>query len=147
MSIESLPELTNFHTIFDWIRIFRDPPYVIPSGITLNSITGSDLATLLLLCTRQAPPFCITVIRSNEEIFICQGYKELYTLQQFCSNKLMIKKEEWCFSIPFFSNTPNCYYQDLSLYQQTRLMSAPLHAHYLSVNSKEDIHTLLAYYN
>lgn len=147
MSIESLPELTNFHTIFDWIRIFRNYPHFIPPETVLKPVAGSDLATLILLCMRQAVPFCVTMIQENERLLLCQGCRELYSLYQFSSNQLPIKKEEWYFSVPFPSNTSLCRYQDLSPYQQTRLMSASVHSLYLSVVYRKDLRTLYNYYN
>lgn len=147
MSIESLPQLTNFHTIFDWIRVFRNYPHFIPPETILKPVAGPELATLILLCIRQAAPFCVTMVQKGERLLLCQGCRELYSLYQFCSNQLPIKKEEWYFSIPFPSSIPICRYQDLSSYHQARLMSASVHSLYLSVVNDNDLRTLYNYYN
>ena len=147
MSINKLPQLTNFRTILEWSRVFDDCPQLVYSGQDLSPIPDADFAAMILLCMRQVAPFSVTAALCEKRIMICQGCRELYSLHNFFIGNIPIKREEWYFSIPFFTDSPECYYQQLPLHQQSRILSASVHAQYLKVDNMSDFKLLYRYYN
>lgn len=146
MELIRLSDMLGFHTLQDWLFSSElDASHI--HEMNRTEFSENRFSILLYLLSLQVSPFSVICLLYQQNWYIALGATELRILRSFTTGTFGITKGEWPFSTPFPSNQEVCFWPDLDVATQKKILTAPIHSQYIYAENRHNLDAALDFFS